>query len=309
MSVVRRRETLGDEPASITVHHLVADEPGPAVALIGGIHGDELEGVAAVRMLIRRLEASLECGSVRAVDVANPPAFAARTRTSPLDDVNLARIFPGRADGSPSDKIADLIVDAVIDGSDVLVDLHSAGGEYAMPWFVGYVATQDDAGARAAALARDFAAPLIWAHNAVNPGRTLTVAVERSIPALYVEGSGGSALRAREVHGYVDGVLRVLHSLGMVDDAPAPVSPSKLLVGGAGDVDASVACRSAGWCMTIVAPGEEVRAGDLLAEIVDTSGEVIEGVTAPVDGTVMLIRRRAEVAPGTAIAMLGPVPA
>lgn len=308
MSVGWRRETLGNEPASITVQHLVADKPGPAVALIGGIHGDELEGVAAVRMLVRQLAASLERGSVRAVDVANPPAFAARTRTSPLDDANLARIFPGSIDGSPSDKIARLVVDNVIDGSDVLVDLHSAGVEYAMPWFVGYVATQDDAGARAAALARVFAAPLVWAHDAVNPGRTLTVAAERLIPALYVEGTGGSALRAREVHGYVDGVLRVLRFLGMIDDAPDAAGPSTLLVGGAGDVDASVSCRGAGWCMTIASPGDTVRSGDPLAEVIDTSGEIVETITAPVDGTVMLIRRRAEVAPGTAIAMLGPVP-
>jgi predicted deacylase len=285
----------------------LGDRDGPVLSVLGGVHGDELEGVAAVRLLFASLRGERVRGTLRGVAVANELAFAARSRTTPEDGGNLARSFPGRADGGPTERVADLLTRSVIAGSSLLVDLHSAGRDYSMPWFAGWVDDATESARRAGGAAMGFGAPTVWAHDGCGPGRSLSAAMEHGVPAIYVECGGGAALRRRDVHGYVDGVRRLMVSLGMLDGEAAVPSPV-VLRGGAGDVDASLACSSGGWCMTAVEAGDGVRRGSLVAEIAGPDGTVVEQLTAPVDGTVMMLRRRAEVAAGDSIAMLGPTP-
>jgi len=284
----------------VAVTSLVGAADGPTVALLGGVHGDELEGILAVRTLCLRLAGALTAGRVLAVAVANPPAHAAASRTSPVDGGNLARSFPGTPDGTVTERIADALTTHVIRPADLLVDLHSAGQHYAMPFFAGYCLPDGEAPAHA------FGAPLVWAHEGVNPGRSLAAAADHGVAAIYVEGSGGAALRKSEVDGYVDGVLRVLASLGMTAAPAAPAPPSRVVHGGDGDVDSSVAASVDGWCVTAVSAGDTVSAGDPVADIVDAEGRVAERIAAPHDGVVMMLRRTAAVTAGTGIVMLGP---
>jgi N2-acetyl-L-2,4-diaminobutanoate deacetylase len=303
---LRTHERLVARDVELEMARVVGEHDGPTLALLGGVHGDELEGIAAVRMLLSALEPATLRGEVRAVAVANPPAFEARTRCSP-DGGNLARAFPGDAEGSVAEQAAQLLTEHVIAGADLLIDLHSAGSAYAMPWFVGYVSLPDAPSPKAAAAAGVFGAPLRWEHDSINPGRSLSAALELGVPALYVECSGGSALRRDEVVGSVDGVRRVMRSLGMLDEPAPDASPGLLLVGGTGDVDRSVSCTATGWCLTAVQAGDRVEPGALVAEILGADGTVVEQIRAPVGGTVMLLRRHAEVEAGDGIAMFGPV--
>ncbi len=286
---------------TLEVASLTGQGDGPTVALLGGVHGDELEGIAAVRAVSAHLRADTSAwsGRVLAVAVANPPAHAAFSRTSPLDDGNLARSFPGRPDGTVTERLADALTEQVIRGADLLIDLHSAGLNYAMPFFAGFA---DPAGSAAA---HAFGAGLIWAHDTLNPGRSLTAASSLGVASLYVEGAGGGSLRRHELVGYRDGVLRVLSHLGMLP-ARDPVGPQQILRGGDGDVDSSVAASVPGWCVTAVRAGDRVGRGDLVAEILGGDGTTVQQITAPHDGTVMMLRRRAQVQPGDGIVMLGP---
>ena len=77
-------------------------------------------------------------GDLLAVPVLNVPAFWSGTRTSPLDDANLARVFPGNPDGTPSQQIAWHFAHSVIARADFYLDLHSAGIHYRMPGMAGY---------------------------------------------------------------------------------------------------------------------------------------------------------------------------
>jgi predicted deacylase len=289
----------------VELHRVRGGSDGPVLTVLGGVHGDELEGVAAARMLLAELDPAALAGELRVVPVVNPPAFAARTRTSPLDGANLARIFPGDPAGSVSERIAHAIATRTIRDADLLVDLHSAGRDYAMPWFAGYVATGAPGEAEAA---RAFGAPLVWEHDSINPGRTISTAAEHGVPAVYVEGGGGGALLREEVAGNVAGTRAVMALLGMLDEEPPHAHAPHVLRGGAGNVDASLSCAAAGWCSTAVFAGDVVERGELIAEVIGEDGRIAERVVAPVDGTIMLLRRRAEVAAGDAIAMLGPVP-
>jgi predicted deacylase len=280
----------------------------PTVALIAGVHGDEDEGVLAIRRVLRMLEGKEISGSVRALAVANPLARAACARETPEDGKNLARVFPGDAMGSVTDKIARIVTDEVIAGSDLMIDLHSAGLRYEMPLFCGYCDTGDEAGERSAAAARTFGAPITWAHDGVNPGRTISAALSLGIPCIYAEAGGGGGVRGEHLDAFVEGILRVLGFLGVIPEREPSEGPRFFVEGGHGDMDHSISSPADGFLVTRASAGDVVSAGALLAEIYDTEGYLIEEVGVPQDGIIMQLRRRAKIAAGDPVAMLAPPP-
>ena len=284
-------------------------EPGPTVSLIGGIHGDEEEGVLAVQRVAALLDATPPVrGTVRTVAVAHPAAYAANRRTSPLDGLNLARCFPGDAAGTASERLAHALTERVIRGSDLLVDLHSAGRDYAMPTFAGFIDTGDDVARRARRAATAFGAPLLWEHAApVAPGRTLSAAIARGIPAIYVETSGGGSVELDELELYVVGVCAVLAELGVVaGPASRRREPRRVVRGAGGDLDAGIAADVGGRFVAWRRPGELLAAGDRIGEIVDESGATAQAITAPADATLMFLRRAARIAAGDVVCSLAP---
>ena len=113
-------------------------EPGPTLVALGGVHGDEYEGPHAVRLAFDALDTGRMAGSFVGVPQCNVPAFAAGTRTSPIDGLNLARIFPGDAQGTITERIAYNLGEHVIAGCDFLIDLHSSGAPTAIAPLIGY---------------------------------------------------------------------------------------------------------------------------------------------------------------------------
>ena len=69
--------------------------PGRTLVALGGVHGDEYEGVDAVHQVFESLDPNEMSGAFLGAPVCNPPAFAAQTRTSPIDGMNLATRLPG----------------------------------------------------------------------------------------------------------------------------------------------------------------------------------------------------------------------
>ena len=183
--------------------------PGPTLAVLAGVHGDEYEGPVAIADLLAALDPAALTGTLIAVPVANPPAFAAGTRTSPLDGLNLARTFPGRRDGSASERLACALTEEVIAIADALIDLHSGGVAYTMATLVGYCDLGDEVGRRSRALATAFGAPILWEHAEIAPGRTLSAALDLGIPCVYTEAAGGGAAPPAVVRCYTEGARRV----------------------------------------------------------------------------------------------------
>src|SRR4029079_8420880 len=66
-------------------------------------------------------------GRVIMLPAMNYPAFRAGTRTSPIDKGNMNRVFPGRPDGTVTEKIADYIQRHLLPLADVVLDIHSGG--------------------------------------------------------------------------------------------------------------------------------------------------------------------------------------
>jgi predicted deacylase len=292
-----------------TLVDLVGTGDGPTLSVVGGVHGDEFEGVAACLALAEDLPRATFRGRVRLVPVAHEAAHVASQRSSPLDGRNLARTFPGDPDGEPTERLAAAIVEHVIAGSDVFVDLHSAGTAYAMPLLVGWGDDGCAACARSAAAAEAFAAPVLWRHaGPLPPGRTLSAAHDAGIGSIYAEASGGGTVSRPQAAMYASGVRRVMASLGMLtldaSDAVAPgFAPLRLVGEGDLDVPATVAPFD-GLCETLVGPLDQVADGQVVAIVTDPlTGERAE-VRSLGRGVVVLARRGARVAKGDNLVVL-----
>ena len=106
---------------------VIRNGDGPTALLTGGNHGDEYEGPLALFELARTLDPKDVSGTVIIVPAMNYPAFRAGTRTSPIDKGNMNRAFPGRADGTVTEKIADYFQRHLLPRADIVLDFHSGG--------------------------------------------------------------------------------------------------------------------------------------------------------------------------------------
>lgn len=106
---------------------VVRNGAGPTTLFTAGNHGDEYEGQVALTNLAQWLEPSMIQGRVIILPMANYPAALAGRRVSPIDDLNLNRIFPGEPDGTVTRQIAHFIDTVLIPLADLVIDLHSGG--------------------------------------------------------------------------------------------------------------------------------------------------------------------------------------
>ena len=297
----RQRVAISADGAEgFTLVDMVGRGDGPTLSVVGGVHGDEFEGVAACLALADGLADGAFRGRLRLVPVAHEAAHVASLRSSPIDGRNLARTFPGDPGGEPTERLAAALREHVIAGSDVFIDLHSAGTAYSMPLLVGWGDDGCPACVRSTAAAEAFAAPVLWRHaGPLPPGRTLSAAHDAGIASIYAEASGGGTVTRPEAAMYTAGVKRVMASLGMLDLDPGDAAPDRepLRLVGEGDLDvpATVAPFD-GLCETLVEPLDRVTADQVVAIVTDPlSGERAE-VRSLGDGVVVLARRGARVA-------------
>lgn len=107
---------------------VIRNGEGPRILLTAGNHGDEYEGQVVLTRLIETLQPESIKGSIFILPALNLPAVQAGTRTSPIDEGNLNRVFPGDPHGGPTWKIADYVEHHLLPRVEVVGDFHSGGG-------------------------------------------------------------------------------------------------------------------------------------------------------------------------------------
>lgn len=108
---------------------------GTSVVCFGGTHGNEYEGQVAVWRLRRDLDPAEMTGQVILLPRLNTPACSAGQRSSPLDTLDLNKVFPGDPNGTITRRIAYFVTSQILPLVDVVIDIHSAGsaaGEFVM---------------------------------------------------------------------------------------------------------------------------------------------------------------------------------
>ena len=268
--------------------------PRPRLVCVAGIHGDEPEGMRALMELGAEIPPASLRGELVLVPVANPPAFAAGNRVSPLDGLDLNRIFPGRADGSASERLAHTLFTQVLHGADFVFALHSwySSGEVLPYVEYGHAMPATAQASFQAAQAAGF--DLIRISNWPQ-GLMTRVANEAGIPAMESE-IGGLGITTRQGGDRTKASIRALMvHLGMADGEVAPWHGRI--------VDQFEVFAPCGGFLDIAhALGAELDAGDLLGCIRTLDGGVTERIVMPRRGLLAALRRAPFVQPGERIA-------
>jgi predicted deacylase len=297
----------GDEGTTIPISVVHGATPGPVLALTAGVHGQEYTPVLALQRLLKTLDPKTLTGTVIMVHVSNMPSYLARTiYYSPADGKNLNRVFPGKADGTLSERIAHVLTRDVIDRATHVVDLHCGDGNESLRPYTYWITTGAPAVADAGkqmALAFGLDHIVIDRERPLDAGASVylsNTAVTRGKPALTIE-SGGLARTDEESIARIErGVAGLLRHLGMRADGPPPVAQPVW-------IERSEVLRSGvtGIFYPAVERGHTVAAGTLIGRVTDFHGRVIEEIRAPFAGEILYVIGTPPISKGEPIAYVG----
>ncbi len=282
--------------------------PGPVLALVAGTHGAEVAPILALQRLRAELDAAQLAGTLILVHVANMPSFLGRTiYYSPIDGENLNRVYPGRADGTISERIAHAITSEVIERADFLVDMHSGDGNESLRPYTYWNRLGLDA--RADSMGREMA--LAWGndHIVIDTDRprdpaasvyTQNTAHVRGKPAITTE-SGYLGLPVEEmIQRNHRGALRLMRFLGMLEgpiekvEAPVWLSATEVLTS-----------PLTGIWYPLVERGQTVAQGAPLGYVTDFFGGGRQDVRSPLAGVVLYVVGTPAMSAGEPVAMVG----
>ncbi len=257
---------------------------GRTLVVTGGVHAAEYASIAAALQLGRSLDPKVLRGRVIVVPVMNLPAFGARSiYVCPLDGRNLNRVFPGDANGTASEQIADWVFRNVISQAEYYVDLH--GGdliEALVPFTIFFRSGNDRVDAMSLELAKVFGIHFLVCSE--TPGSTFCASSRAGIPSILAESGGQGIWTPEQVADHTNGLNRVMRYLDMISGgAPEPV-PFTLL-------ERFLWLRSdhEGFWYPRVSVGETVSAGQDLGSVKDWEGRVLQTAVSPADGAVLFI--------------------
>ena len=286
-------------------------QTGPHLLITSGIHGDEFEPMEASRRVFKKVESIRDKlkGKLTVVPVVNQPAFQLGSRTGD-DQLDLARVCPGNKEGSSTEQIA-YAVSALIRSCDYYIDMHSGGRIFNILPFAGYLLhTNKDTLKAQRKLAKAFQLPVIWGTEPNLSGRTLSVACEESIPAIYTEIGGGGVYREDHAKMAVDGCLNVLKHLRMIPSNPKESKVSYHLEDyrpGSGHLQKYLPSPCSGFYLTNVINGQRVEKGEIIGSIQDDLGESLVQVEADQSGILINLRKVPSVKKGDSLGLILPV--
>jgi N-alpha-acetyl-L-2,4-diaminobutyrate deacetylase len=246
---------------------------GPTVLLTGGNHGDEYEGPIALAKLAGTLQASDVNGRVIIVPYMNYPAFRAGTRTSPIDAGNLNRSFPGRPDGSVTEKIADYFQRELLARADYVLDIHAGGRTLDfVPFAAIHVLPDGDQQARCERAMRAFGAPYSMRMLELDSVGLFDSAVEEAGKVFVsTELGGGGTSTAQSVAIADRGVRGFLAHAGVIERKAGErsVSPRTTTLLDMPDGSCYTTSEHRGMLEMCRDLGDTVEAGELLARVHD----------------------------------------
>lgn len=255
---------------------------GPTVGICAAIHGNEPTGTEIVMDIARMYGSGNFKGRLVLLPVANPLAFEANSRNTPLDDVNLNRVFPGNPGGWFTEHLAHVITHEFLTKVDILIDLH-AGGDRPTVDYV-YIRNAEE-------LSRAFGSPILYRADpakvgTVFEGTSVTITEERGIPSVTVELGGGVIDQSPYVKRGIQGVKNILSVLRLISEPAAP-APKQTIVNSI----KTVRPTQGGFLESVAKDlGQPVAPDKLLGRVVSPySFEVLEEIQNPIPNGILIL--------------------
>ncbi|MGO4407550.1 succinylglutamate desuccinylase/aspartoacylase family protein [Bosea sp. RAF48] len=278
---------------------------GASVLLLGGIHGDEYEAQIVLRRLAERLTPADVTGRVIIIPSLNFPAAQKGKRLSPFDGQNMNRCFPGKDDGTPTERLCAFVTRRLFPAVDILIDVHAGGGDVSVvPMVFGFATEKsvvDDT--RLNRLMEAWGYRFVQHVDGIDE-TACGAAKLADLASIEVEGGGGR-MKPAELTIMEDGLLRALADFGPIRPqlAPAPFSGVHFTAGPEGQYLAP-------WPALVehcVALGDKVESGQLVARLHPTGGRSAAAleIKAPMPGYILRQTEHAFVAKGQLIGNVG----
>ena len=267
---------------------VVGPEPGLKFLLTAGIHAAEYTGTLAAIRLGQGLDPRHVRGTIVVLPLLNVPGFFERSvYVNPVDGQNLNRAFPGRADGTWSERFAHHLLNDLVVHFDRDMDLHAGDMIEDLEPFVGFRETGNADVDRESRRMLDAYPGVRWASRAVasgdRAGMLYAAAAERGVPAMLAESGRNGLVEEEAVQRHVDGVRNVWRTLGLlVDQPPQANEPPRLL-----KRNEWLRSQDEGIFLCRVRPGDAVTASQVLGQLVDLLGEPLAEVRSPDDGVIL----------------------
>jgi predicted deacylase len=297
----------GDSGSRVPFSIVHGAKPGPVLALIAGVHGQEYTPVLALQRLRTSIVPATLSGTVIMVHVANMPSYLGRTiYYSPVDRKNLNRVVPGRADGTLWERIAERLTREVIDRATHVVDLHAGDGNESLRPYVYWITTGPQ---EVADMGRKMALASGFDHIVIDRGRPTdaaksiylsNTAILRGKPALTVESGFLAVPDEASIVRLERAVAGWLKLLGMQAAGPEPAQHVVWI-----DRSEVLTSKFTGIWYPLVDRGHTVAQGTVIGRVTDFFGKTLDEIRAPFAGEVLYVVGTPAMNEGEPVAFIG----
>ncbi|HBH94241.1 MAG TPA: succinylglutamate desuccinylase [Ruminococcaceae bacterium] len=291
-----------DEKAVIKKNRLMPKETVEGqkrIAIVTGIHGDELEGQYICYELIRRINRGFSDlnGIVDVYPMLNPLGADSVSRQIPLYDLDMNKIFPGDENTTPWELMAGKVVED-IRGADLCIDIHSSD---IFLKEIPQVRISPENSVKLLPYAKLLNADFVWVGNssAVRPSSLSYALNKMGTPCLVVEMGEGMKIVKEYGDRILEGIFALMSELGIWTGEVGQVSNP--IVSSDGEVT-FIHCNKSGVFMPSVENWIGICKGDHLGDVLNVfTGEIEEEIFSPVSGMVFTMREYPVVSEGSLI--------
>lgn len=286
---------------SVPVMIINGIQEGPVVWLNAALHGNELNGVIGIMELFQQISAEDLSGAIICTPICNPLAFFHKQRLSWNDGLNLGESYPGDENGQMTQRLAHAHLKAVKEYADFFLDFHASGvTHFARPYSVYKLCGYPEVESKVEEILRAFGIYLNCGVNTLgNTDEPVKLAgsldielIKAGIPAFMLEIGNAAHLDRDMIEVVKNGTLNVLRHFKMLEGPEKKYDQVFVRARGI------IRCKNGGISSPQVRPYQYLKQGDLLTNILDPWGRVIERVVAPEDLYVLSVKEDAVVQAG-----------
>lgn len=271
-----------------------AVEDGPVLALMAGMHGDEINGMEIVRRILDQGFHQVKRGTVVCIPIINVYGFLNFSRDVP-DGKDVNRSFPGSRKGSLASRVAYHMTHDVIPNIDYGIDFHT-GGAMRTNYPQVRAMLNDEVNVQ---LANAFCAPFTL-DSPFRPNSLRKEASKHGKNIIVYEGGESLRFDNYAIEEGISGTLRLMKHLRMIEWAPAPNEQNRIIR------DSTwVRARHAGLFQPSIQSGQFVHKGEWIGTLTDPFGEFKEQVKAKESGYVVGLNNIPVVNAGDALVHIG----
>ena len=298
-----------DAALNIPVVVVHGSKTGPVLGLVAGSHGTEYASIIALEKLIATLNPADISGTVIIVPLINIPSFEQKiVHVNPVDNKSMNRFYPGKIDGTQTERASYLITKQVVEQCDHLIDLHGGDLDESLRPYSYWTKTgneKQDQISREMVLAFGLDHIIISTERPKDPqaSRYLeNTATTRGKPSITAEAGYAGTVEPDDVNALVNGCLNVMRYLKMLPGTVTPVSRPVWI-----ERIVTIASDQAGIFYPLVKRGALVEQGQKIGYVTDYVGNLTFEARAPSAGIILYICAVPSMTKGATIANVGVV--